>query len=393
MIQNSRAPNIVLLIGLAVSCEAIGFAQSQSLKLLISVEQQVITEPFPARVTLHLHNSGKETLWLYRRVSAADSVSDQSASETAPASVVPSHPYEGPTLAVRLESEDNHAAASGAVLDSVGLPHPKLIRLAADDDYEEKTVIRLTPAMAAGDGGRQPLGGRYKLVVAYAAKYSNAEELERILGIELWQGTVESNAVELELQPPPAAAQGSIGGTVNGSDNMPRSDVLASLSDEQERLLDQASTNFDGKYWFPRLPLGLYWVTVRRKDSEEDTTVFRHVVLTAAEPAGTIDFLLAPPETYEPKQMVHKPVLFRVTDGAGQPLRNVTLEITWSSGTVLDNVKAATSDDGTADVELIPGRHYVTLKRKGCPKDEERLDVRPGAGIDGFKVVLECSKK
>jgi hypothetical protein len=121
--------------------------------------------------------------------------------------------------------------------------------------------------------------------------------------------------------------------------------------------------------------------------------VFRHLVLSSAEPTGTIDFLLSTPETYLPKQMLHKPVLFRVTDGSGAPLGNVSLEITWSSGTVLDSVKGRTSDDGTAAQELIPGRNYVTLKRSGCPKDEERMDVAPGPGIDGSKIVLECSKK
>jgi len=40
---------------------------ADTLKLLISVEQQSITAPIPARVTLHLHNAGEKTLWLYRR--------------------------------------------------------------------------------------------------------------------------------------------------------------------------------------------------------------------------------------------------------------------------------------------------------------------------------------
>ena len=103
--------------------------------------------------------------------------------------------------------------------------------------------------------------------------------------------------------------------------------------------------------------------------------------------------MLAPPETYLPRQMLHKPVLFRVTGSAGAGLGNVSLEITWSSGTVTDSVKGRTSDDGTAAVELIPGRNYVTLKRSGCPKDDERMDVAPGPGIDGFRVVYDCTKK
>lgn len=387
--------SLLLLLSSLIAAQLCGNDTTPSgpadLKLVISVEQQIITAPFPARVTLHLHNSGKETLWLYRHVSAANSA--PSPSESATVSAAQPHSIEGPTLAVRLESEDQRAVSSGAVLESVGLPHPKLIRLAPDDDYEEKAVVRLIPAMAAGAGEKKPVWGRYKLTVSYAATYSNAAELERSAGVQLWQGEIQANTIEIELQPPPATAQGSIAGTVTGPDNMPRNNVLVSLSDAQERLVDQTSTNFDGKYSFANLPPALYWVTVRRRDSDENTVIFRHAELTPSEPAGAIDFLLTPPETYEPKQMLHKPVLIRVTDSAGESLRNATLEITWSSGTVLDNVKAQTSDDGTAAVELIPGRNYVTLKRKGCPKQEERLDVAQGPGIDGFKLVSECSKK
>lgn len=366
------------------------------MKLVITIEQPAITAPFPARVTLHLHNSGNTTLWLYRPASPQKPIAGQTAVDASQTALATSsHPVEGSTLSIQLKPTDNRVTSpgNGEVLDNVGLPHPKMIRLAAGDDYEEKSVIHLAPALAESNGEKQPIWGRYKFAVTYAAKYSNGEELERILGVTLWQGAVQSNSLEIELLPPSAAAQGSITGTDTGSDNGPRSDVLVSLSDQEERLVEQTTTDFDGKYSFTHLPPGLYWATVRRRDFTEDTIVFRHVVLSSAEPAGTIDFLLTPPETYLPRQMLHKPVLFRVTDGAGAPLGNVSLEITWSSGTVLDNVKGRTSDDGTAALELIPGRNYVTLKRGGCPEDEERMDVAPGPGIDGSKIVLECSKK
>ena len=64
-----------------------------------------------------------------------------------------------------------------------------------------------------------------------------------------------------------------------------------------------------------------------------------------------------------------------------------------SSGTVLDNVKGRTADDGIALFELLPGRNYLSLRRKGCPKQDERIDVEPGGGIDGFKLVLTCAKR
>jgi len=98
---------------------------------------------------------------------------------------------------------------------------------------------------------------------------------------------------------------------------------------------------------------------------------------------------LLPPETYEPKQVLHKPVLLRVVNNAGGAIGGVTLESTWSSGTVLDNVKGETSDDGTATLNLIPGRNYLTLRQRGCPKQEQRVEVRPGNGMDDFKLILE----
>ena len=382
-------PLIILLVGVR------SFGQVIPLKLVITAEQQVINSPFPALVTLHLHNSGNTTLWLYSRASPQPIAGQAATDASQAASANPAHPQEGSTLSIQLEPADNRVASPGAgeLLDNAGLPHPRLIRLAQGEDYEEKSVIRVAPALAESNGEKRPIWGRYKFAVTYEAKFSNTEELVRNVGVTIWQGAVQSNSLEIELQPPAPSARGSITGTVTGSENVPRSDVLISLSDHEERLLSQARTDFDGKFSFTHLPLGLYWITVRRTDFTEDTIVFRHLVLSSAEPAGTMDFLLTPPETYLPKQMLHKPMLFRVTDGAGAPLGNVSLESTWSSGTVLDSVKGRTSDDGTAALELIPGRNYVTLKRKGCPNDEERIDVASGPGIDGARIVLECSKK
>jgi hypothetical protein len=149
-------------------------------------------------------------------------------------------------------------------------------------------------------------------------------------------------------------------------------------------------TDPQGRFAFARLPLGIYWTTARRESSPVDTAVFQHVELTAAEPAASVQLVLLPPEIYEPKQMLHKPVLFRITDSAGAPSSGTALEVTWSSGTVLDNVKGETSGDGTVILDLIPGRNFVTLKRRGCKKEEQRADVAGGEGIDGFKFALEC---
>jgi hypothetical protein len=59
----------------------------------------------------------------------------------------------------------------------------------------------------------------------------------------------------------------------------------------------------------------------------------------------------------------------------------------------VDSVKGETGRDGAVALELIPGRSFVTLKRHGCPKQEERADVAAGPGIDAFQYTLECAKK
>jgi hypothetical protein len=197
--------------------------------------------------------------------------------------------------------------------------------------------------------------------------------------------------VEIELQPP--AGEGTVTGTTLNAQGQPLRDVLVTLSDEGEQPVDQMTTESEGRYAFASLPPGTYWVTVRRSSFNEDTTVFRHVTLTASEPSGSIELVLYPPDIYEPRGILHKPVLLRVTDGRENPLSKVSYEVVWSSGKVLDTSRGETADDGTAALELIPGRNFVTLKRKGCPKQEHRMDVAPGGSVDGFKLALECLKK
>jgi hypothetical protein len=375
---------------------------TQPLKFLISVEQESITAPFPARVTLHLHNSGQVPVWLYRHVQDPDTLRQMAA--------IPMSEEEeqkanrttgGSTLVVRLEpatasltqptgAAQTVVAAETKVLTNVGLPHPTLVKVRPGEDYEEKAIIRIAPAQARVNSSDEPLWGRYRLTATYGAKYSNGDEVAPDLGVTVWQGEVASNTIELELRPPPASSPGSVAGTVRGSQNQPAGGALVSLSDRQERLVGQALTDLEGRFTFDHLPLGLYWITVRRPEVNVETTTFRHVELDSAAPTGTIDLLLLPPETYEPKQVLHKPVLLRVVNGAGNPAAGVALESTWSSGTVLDSVKGETTDDGTLALNLIPGRNYLTLRQRGCPKQEQRVDVRPGGGIDDFRVVLEC---
>ncbi len=371
-------------------------ATLEPLKLLISIEQQTITAPFPARITLHLHNSGPNALWLYRRARDAATLSQNELRRARFSEGTTSYTTGGSTLTVRLEPAEASQvaqAAQGTVFESVGLPHPRLVKLNSQEDYEEKTVVQLAPTLADSKGESKPIWGHYRLSLTYGAKFSNAEEIARNLALEVWHGEATSNAIEIELLPPPAAAHGSAAGTVISPNERPVQDAVISLSDEQEHVVGQLVTGPEGRFAFTQLPLGLYWVTARLADSQTDTAVFRHVELTADQPAGAIDLLMSPQEAYEPKNVLHKPVLFRITDGAGRPLDKVALEMTWSNGTVMDNVKGETSDDGTVAVQLIPGRNFVTLKRRGCPKQEQRADVGEGDGIDDFELVFECAKK
>jgi hypothetical protein len=389
----------LLLPALARTQTSLG---TQPLKFLVSVEQQSITAPFPARLTLHLHNSGQVPLWIYRHAQDPDTLRQMVAM---PMSEEEEQKTDrttgGSTLVVRLEpatgplpestgAAQTVVAAGAKVLTNVGLPHPSLVKLRPGEDYEEKAIIRMSPAQTRADSRDQPFWGRYRLTGIYGAKYSNGDEVSPDLGVTVWQGEVASNTIELELRPPPASSQGSVTGTVRGSENQPAGGALVSLSDRQERLIDQVMTDLDGRFAFVDLPLGLYWITVRKPEVSVETTTFRHVELTSAGPTGTLDLLLLPPETYEPKQVLHKPVLLRVVNSAGHPAVGVALESTWSSGTVLDNVKGETTDDGTLTLNLIPGRNYLTLRQRGCPKEEQRVDVRRGSGMDEFKLVLEC---
>ena len=58
-------------LGASLLCPPLhGQANPPEIKLLISTEQHAITEPYPARLTLQIHNASQHTLWLYHRASA-----------------------------------------------------------------------------------------------------------------------------------------------------------------------------------------------------------------------------------------------------------------------------------------------------------------------------------
>ena len=358
-----------------VTCAAQA-ATPGELQLLISLEQLAVPAPFPARATLHFHNASKEALWFYRRVRSGT--------------------REGSSLEVRVEPQEVNdpaavtAPAVGVVIESAGFPRPRLMKIAPGEDSTEKVTLKLASAKV-GEGDGTPVWGRYRLSVVYSARFSNAAAVARETDAVLWQGETSSNTLEIELQPP--AGNGTVTGTVVNAQGRPLRDVLVTLSGQDELPVDQMVTESEGRYAFGELPPGTYWVTVRRLNFNEDTTVFKHVTLTTAEPSASLDFVLYPPDIYEPRGILHEPVLLLVTDGQENPLDKVSYEIVWSSGRIIENVKGETDRDGTAALELIPGRNFVTLKRKGCSKQEHRMDVAAGVPVDGFKLAIQCNKK
>jgi hypothetical protein len=297
---------------------------------------------------------------------------------------------------IRLQPADAKAAqaavspAEATTLEYVQMPKPRLEKLVAGGDYEEVSIVHLQPALAEG---QKPIWGFYRLDMVYAASFSNGEEFQRNLGATLWQGEVTSDTLTIELRPALPDSVGVLGGSTLGPDLQPRAGIRVSLSDEQGQLIDQQVTGGDGRFSFAHLPLALYWVTGRHEGDAEDTVVFRHEELTSATPSVNTQLVFYPQEIYDAKKLVHKPSLFRVFDSAGKPVSGTDIDATYSNGQVLDDVKATTGADGTAVMELLPGRSSVSLNRRGCAQEVERADVSQGVGVENFKFIFDCAKK
>jgi hypothetical protein len=151
-------------------------------------------------------------------------------------------------------------------------------------------------------------------------------------------------------------------------------------------------TGYDGAFSFSHLPFGRYWVTVRRPAATENTGFFEYADLSASQPEASLKMIMLSPEEYEAKELLHKPVLFRVSDNAGAPVPNAALDILWSSGTIMESLRAATDENGLAVINLLPGSNYVTIRKHHCPKLDQMANVAAGRGIDGFAMTLDCGK-
>jgi hypothetical protein len=371
--------------------------RAEDLKLLISVQRQSIAAPDPVRVTLHFHNSGQKTLWLYRPVRGEMPGDRLGLIPPGLGGLQPGETYGESRLKVHItpqsapapESDGKKAAGSGFVMAPDALPSPRLVRLAPGGDYNQRVSLHVEPAQTESSTGSQPAWGPYKLSVTYSAEYSNADALARNINAHLWHGQTTSNTVTLELRRP--AAQGSIDGTVLDSVARPYGQALVTLSDDNESTLDQLYTNDEGRFSFAHLPPGRYWLTVRQPGSDYDTSVFRHVDVEQSASPATAEIMMVPVESNKGDRLLHKPVLFHIVDGQNRPMAGVRIGILYSSGGVVENQKAQTSQDGFAAASLIPGTIYLTLRTAGCKKDERRLDVVPGPGVDGFKFTYDCA--
>jgi Carboxypeptidase regulatory-like domain len=383
----NRLHALAALLLLALLCAVPGHAEN--LKLLVSVERQNIVAPGPVRATLHFHNSGPETIWLYRPVRSRMPGDRLGMVEAGSAGLAPHETYGGSRLAVRLapQSGPKGAAGSGFAMAPDAFPYPRLVRLAPGADYQERVNIHVEPAGQSA----QPVWGAYSFSVAYSASYSNGDVLARDVRANLWHGQATSNTVMLNLQPP--AAQGSITGTVLDSVGRTYGEALVTLSDDNEDSLDQLFTNDDGEFSFTHLPPGRYWLTVRQPFSNHDTSVFRHVDLSRSGLPEPVDIMMLPVQADNPEHVLHKPVLFHIVDTKGLPLANVKLAILYAAGNVLESRKAQTGDDGFTAISLIPGTNLVTLETAGCKKEDRQADVAPGRGVDGFQFVFECVRK
>lgn len=391
----NRFRGFVLLLLFTLLCTIPGHAQG--LKLLISVEQRNIVAPNPVHATLHFHNSGKQTIWLYRPVRSTLStgpgnnplgLSEQS----------PGQSSNGSLLEIHLVSMNSPASGNktdfeghGSALVPAALPHPRLVRLEPGNDYEERVNIYVEPAKPKTGGTDKSVWGHYSFSVTYSANYSNAEILARDINAHLWAGRVSSNDITLNLQP--STGRGSITGTVLDAVGRPYDGALVTLGDYNETSLNQVYSDGNGQFSFSHLPLGRYWITVRDPGSRRDTSVFRLVDLKQAKSPATAQIMMLPVEVNRPDRLLHKPVLFHIIDNRGRPLANVKLAILLTAKNVVENVKAQTREDGFAVVNLIPGLNLVTLRYHGCENELRQADVAYGPGVDGFKFVFDCTRK
>jgi len=403
----------VLLAAVARLAGAIDSEKSQSaslpsaaaakLAVTLTLEHNTIAQPFPARVTLHFHNAGTQPLWLYRHVRDPEDLDralrrmaqlnatngTQSGNATAG----------GSSLVVRLEPAASLGAQAwtqppgGKVMASVAMPHPHVVKLAPGADDTEGCVIVLSPGMVSRGGSDVQVWGHYRFSVVYKTSYSNGDALSRDLGVDIWQGEATSNTVDVDLEPAPSFASGSISGRVMNTNGQALPGMQVSLTDGQSHVIGQSITGVEGDYEFGHLPWGTYWATARPLAAMDVTAAYDHADLRADTPKATVNLVPIESEAYEPKQLWHKPVLLKVASSAGAPLADVAVDTLYTNGPIAETVKGETDSDGTVALDLIPGRNVVTLKHRKCASYDQRIEVTEGDGIDGQSLQYDCNAR
>ncbi|HXJ95683.1 MAG TPA: carboxypeptidase-like regulatory domain-containing protein [Terriglobia bacterium] len=372
-----------------------------NLAVTLTLEHNTIAQPFPARITLHFHNAGQDALWLYRHVRDPEDL-DRALRQMAQINATNgaqngSASAGGSSLVVRLEPAAPLGTQSwtqppgGKVMASVAMPHPHLVKLAPGADDTEGCVVALNPGLVSRGGSDVPVWGHYHFAVVYKTSYSNGDALSRDLGVDIWQGEVTSNTVDIDLEAAPSFAPGSISGRVMNPNGQTLPGMQVSLTDGQSHVIGQTITGIDGNYAFDHLPLGTYWATARPLVAMDVTAAYDHAELRADATKATVNLVPLESEAYEPKQLWHKPVLLKVTSSAGAPLGGVAVETLYSNGPIAETVKGVTDSNGTLALDLIPGLDVVTLKHRKCPSYDQRIEVVEGDGIDGSILQYDCS--
>src|SRR5208282_5883288 len=167
--ETSRLVIMAALAGLSwflPGAPARGQTNSPALKLLITMNHQLVAEPEAARITLHIHNPSQQTVWLYRRAKGKHPPEEIVHEENQPAETTG-----GSTVEVKLQPVDAQAAkaaispAEATILEYAQMPKPRLVKLTAAPDYEEVSIVHVRPALAQG---QKPIWGAYSLTVVYA---------------------------------------------------------------------------------------------------------------------------------------------------------------------------------------------------------------------------------
>ena len=375
-----------------------GAAQAPpSLTVSLAVEQPTVVQPFPARLLLRLKNTGPNVVWLYHPVRDARELA-RAAART-PEGEGENWSSGGSSVLIHLEpaaggARSTWAAAPHAeVLLSPEMPQPRLVKLDPGGERDETVVVALAPGLQSQPAGAAPVWGRYRLSLSYSAVYSNAGALARDLGADVWQGEAAIDPIDVDLEPAPQSSAGGISGRVTDERGGAVRGALVSLSGGDERLVGQTLTGDQGQYAFNDLPAGRYFLTARRPGAASNTVVYDHADVGAGADSVALSMVLLEREVTEPRDLLHKPVLIRVTGDAGQPLEGVQVDALWSSGSVADNVRGETDASGAVALDLLPGRSYLTLKRRKCSKQDSRVDVAEGDGIDGSILQYSCQAR